>query len=336
METKDRAMKVSIIIPTYNVEQYILECLESVANQTYSGDMECIIVDDCGTDKSIAVADEFISSYQGAIDFKIIHRENNGGLSAARNSGTRVATGDYIYYLDSDDYIKPYCIGNLVSIAMKNPKAEVIQAGIIQSDSRITFNAENAVFPDVDTDYQSIISNMLYQRKLPVSAWNKLIRRDFLLKNNISFTEGVIFEDVDFEFRMAKHISCWALCRSNTYIYRVNREGSILYNNKFVNEKTHDARMKIFSRCVEDINDRNIDVFTRAIFGYFQIFLIDTPTGSKEYLDVKGLYNALIKKSKCDMKFLLILYQLFPNILLSKRKFRNCYNWFFSHFMKWS
>lgn len=329
-------MKVSIVIPTYNVEKYILECLESVAQQTYSGEMECIIVDDCGTDKSIAVAEDFISHYQGKIDFKIIHREQNGGLSAARNSGTSVATGDYVYYLDSDDYIKSDCIDSLVQVAMRFPKAEVIQAGIVQSDSRIAFNAETAVFPDIDTDYQSIISNMLYQGRLPVSAWSKLIRRDFLVRNNIIFTEGIIYEDVDFEFRMAKYISCWALCRSNTYIYRVNREGSILHSNKFVNEKTHDARMKIISRCMEDINDRNIDVFARAVFGYLQIFLIDTPIGSKEYCDIKRLYNALIKKSKYDMKLLLILYRLFPNILLSKSKFRDYFNRLFPLVLRWS
>ena len=329
-------MKISIIIPTYNVEKYIWECLESVARQTYRGEMECLIVDDCGTDKSIAVAEDFISHYQGKIDFKIIHREQNGGLSAARNSGTRVATGDYVYYLDSDDYIKSDCIDSLVQVAMRFPKAEVIQAGIIQSDSRIAFNAETAAFPDIDTDYQSIISNMLYQRKLPVSACNKLIRRDFLEKNNIIFTEGIIYEDVDFEFRMAKYISCWALCRSNSYVYRVNREGSILYSNKFVCGKTHDARMKIFSRCMEDINDRNIDVFARAIFGYLQLFLIDTPIGSKEYRDVKRLYSTLIKKSKYGMKLLLILYQLFPSILLSKSKFRDYFNRLFPLVLRWS
>ena len=319
-------MKVSIIIPTYNVEKYIRECLESVARQTYRGEMECLIVDDCGTDKSIAVAEDFISHYQRKIDFKIIRREQNGGLSAARNTGTSAATGDYIYYLDSDDYIKPDCIDSLVKVAMKFPEAEVIQAGILRSDSGICFNAESATYPDVVTDYQTIISNMLYQGRLPVSAWSKLIRRNFLVKNNIIFTEGIIYEDVDFEFRIAKHISCWALCRSNSYVYRINREGSITNIDNSVNGRTHASRMKIFHRCLGDIDKRNVYVFTRAVFLYIQIFLIDTPRKTEMYRDVKKLYFELQKNSRFYMSFVMRLYDCFPDEVKSKAQFKNFFN----------
>ena len=321
-------MKISIVIPTYNVEKYIRECLESVAYQTYTGDMECIIVDDCGTDKSIAIAEDFILHFQGKVDFKIIHREQNGGLSAARNSGTRVASGDYIYYLDSDDYIKPDCIDSLVKVAMRFPQAEVIQAGNMRSDSRISFNAETAAYPDVITDYQTIIRNILYQERLPVTAWNKLIRRDFLVKNNINFIEGIIYEDVDFEFRLAKYISCWALSRSNSYIYRINREGSITNVDNSANGRTHDSRMKTFHRCLDDIDERNVNVFTRAIFLYLQLFLIDTPRKTDKYRDVRKLYCALQKKSRFDMRFLMRLYDCFPDKVKSKTQFKNLFNKF--------
>ena len=80
-------MKVSIVIPVYNVEAYIIECLESVARQTYRGEMECLIVDDCGADESIALAEDFIRSYQGDIHFQILHHDHNRGLAAARNTG---------------------------------------------------------------------------------------------------------------------------------------------------------------------------------------------------------------------------------------------------------
>ena len=83
--------RVSVIIPVYNVEVYIGECLTSVANQTVGGDIECIIVDDKGTDRSINIAEQFIESNKGntKVDFKIIYRESNGGLSAARNTGIK-------------------------------------------------------------------------------------------------------------------------------------------------------------------------------------------------------------------------------------------------------
>ena len=95
-------MKVSIIIPIYNVAPYIKRCLQSVADQTYK-DIECILIDDCGSDNSINLAKEFIYDYKGNILFTILHHEENKGLSAARNTGLRYAKGEYVYFLDSDD-----------------------------------------------------------------------------------------------------------------------------------------------------------------------------------------------------------------------------------------
>ena len=77
--------KISIIIPIYNVEEYIEECLQSVMRQTYKGEIECILVDDCGKDNSIAIAEQLIADYTGSIAFRILHHEHNRGLSAARN-----------------------------------------------------------------------------------------------------------------------------------------------------------------------------------------------------------------------------------------------------------
>ena len=101
--------KISIIIPIYNVEPYIEDCLQSVMRQTYRGMMECILVDDCGTDNSMKVAEQLIKIYNGPIDFKVLHHEHNRGLSAARNTGIDAACGDYVYFLDSDDWISDDC-----------------------------------------------------------------------------------------------------------------------------------------------------------------------------------------------------------------------------------
>ena len=90
-------MRLSIIIPVYNVEPYIEDCLRSVMRQTYQGAMECLIVDDCGTDDSMAIAERTIATYEGPIVFQVLHHERNRGLSAARNTGTLAAKGDYLY-----------------------------------------------------------------------------------------------------------------------------------------------------------------------------------------------------------------------------------------------
>ena len=90
-------MDISIIIPVFNIAPYIGDCLESVMLQTYTGEMECIIVDDCGIDESIAIAKQMIAKYQGQIEFKIIPHAYNRGLSAARNTGIMHSKGDFIF-----------------------------------------------------------------------------------------------------------------------------------------------------------------------------------------------------------------------------------------------
>lgn len=119
-------MKVSIIVPVYNAEPYILRCFDSMKNQTYTN-IECIFVDDCSTDKSREIIKQQIAAYSGPITFKIIGNEENRGASTARNNGTYIATGDYIYYLDSDDEITENCIETLVNVAKKYPNAEIVQ-----------------------------------------------------------------------------------------------------------------------------------------------------------------------------------------------------------------
>ena len=106
-------MKISIVIPVYNVAPYIEDCLQSVMNQTWQGDLECILVDDCGTDDSMQLIEQRLQTYVGKIDFRIIHHQQNRGLSAARNSGIDAVTGDYVYFLDSDDEITSDCIERL-------------------------------------------------------------------------------------------------------------------------------------------------------------------------------------------------------------------------------
>lgn len=146
-------MKISIIIPVYNVAQYIEECLNSVIAQTYMGDMECLIVDDCGTDDSIAIAKRIIQDYQGNIKFQILYHEHNRGLSAARNTGIEASTGDYLYFLDSDDSIIPECLELMVEILEKYPKAEIVQAGAIVSEKEYKWlEIEEKDLPEYSND----------------------------------------------------------------------------------------------------------------------------------------------------------------------------------------
>ena len=102
-------IKVSIIVPVYNVEKYINRCFESIINQRYTN-IECIFVDDCSPDNCFEILNQRIAEYSGEIEFRIIRHIQNKGLSEARNSGTYQSSGEYVYYLDSDDEITQDCI----------------------------------------------------------------------------------------------------------------------------------------------------------------------------------------------------------------------------------
>ena len=284
-------MDVSIIIPTYNVASYIIECLESVASQTYRGSLECIVVDDCGTDDSIALADNFIQHYSGKIDFRILHREKNGGLSAARNTGLNEAKGEFVYFLDSDDYITPDCIESLVEVAKHFPKVEIVQGGIVNTKGTIIYDSTRFKTPQLLEDRKDIYSKLVFG-ELPVSSWNKLIRRDFLKENSIDFYEGVIHEDVDFLYKIAAKVTSFALCPVNTYIYRTQREGSILSTTN--DDRSTQSRILVYNACLDKKLEKPFQkLLTRSVFLRL-IFIIHTAKMSKE---VKKKFRELCRRN---------------------------------------
>ena len=119
---------ISIIVPIYNVEEFIVECLQSVVAQTYR-DYELILVDDCGTDGSMSVAARFASHPTLEGKMRILRHDRNRGLSAARNTGTAAAKGKYILFLDSDDILAPDCLQLLVEKA-ESTDAEMVVGNI--------------------------------------------------------------------------------------------------------------------------------------------------------------------------------------------------------------
>lgn len=219
-------MKISIIIPVYNVETYIEECLQSVMSQTYTGAMECILVDDCGQDCSMEIARQLIDRYDGPIEFRIERHQHNRGLSAARNTGMDLVTGDYIYFIDSDDSILPETIQLFVDVLSKYPEAEMIQGGAICDNIWLDIETKN--LPEYSEDFTWIKRTMLRRAIIPVTSWNKMLNRRLIESNNIRFKEGLIHEDEVFNFVLAKYLNKIAFVKKNLYIYRTNRDNSIM------------------------------------------------------------------------------------------------------------
>lgn len=233
--------KVTIVIPLYQVENYIEPCLRSVANQTYTGTIECVIVDDCGTDTSCQIVEKFISEYKGNIDFILLHHDHNRGLSAARNTGMDHASGEYIYFLDSDDEITPDCIEKLVK-PLENYRYDFVIA-----DFSIIGDRQVTTYLKARGEYKTGIKEAYYRKEWNVTAWNKLCNIDFLRRNNLRFKEGIIHEDILWSFYLANFAKSMYALEDKTYIYNT-RESSIMGAMKITRSK--DSKILIYS----DIN----------------------------------------------------------------------------------
>ena len=201
--------KVSIIIPVYNVEKYLEECVQSVLSQTY-GNYEIILVDDGSTDKSGAICD----SYANQDNVKIIHKEN-GGLSSARNTGIAMAEGNLLFFVDTDDYISEDALeimtgmytntGADIVVAQYSPKAE---------DLSHRKQAVPAVF-----DSQKALKWLLQERISP-SASAKLYKAEMF--DDIRFPEGMIYEDYATIPRIIGKARTVAVTDNCVYYYREN------------------------------------------------------------------------------------------------------------------
>lgn len=253
---------VSIIIPVYNVEAYIEECLHSVSNQTIPELLECLVVDDCGCDNSADIAKRYIESYTGKVKFQLVKREKNGGLSAARNSGLRKATGKYVYFLDSDDYIKPGAMETLLRLVNIYGDVDLIPALYITEGNRDMSQFNKHSFPEFSDNQYLIKRSLLDYDCIPVTAANRLIRRELLIENNLWFKEGIIHEDNYWTFFLAKFVKKMAFCSEKIYYYRTT-PGSI--TNKINKEK----EIAAFSTMINDFShhiDNFIKVFKRNIY----------------------------------------------------------------------
>ncbi len=213
-------MTISIILPLYNVERYITRCLRSITSQSYSGDVECIIVDDSSEDSSLMLTAEIVNSYRGAIEFRFIYHSHNRGLSAARNSGIAAAKGDYILFVDSDDEIPPHSIENLANLVERYPKVDIVKGCTIKiTDSQREEFSPPYTFGEFSDDKEWIYNAHFSTSKILYTVWNTLIRRGLISDNELLFKEGVIHEDILWSISSAPYIGSIAFCKSPTYYY---------------------------------------------------------------------------------------------------------------------
>ena len=302
---------VSIIIPVFNVREYVTECLASIAAQTLTQGVECLLVDDCGTDDSMVLVEDFLSLYGGDIRFRIIRHEHNKGLSAARNTGIENAGGKYVLFVDSDDAITPDALQHFMEMAGKHPEAEMIVAGAKTNWKGFekAFTMEKP-FPDYANNPAWIARTILMRggkHGIPVTAWNRFVRRDFLLHHGLFFREGVLHEDELWNFMLAQKLSCIAFCKHDTYFYRI-RPKSIMTGFGSRDEQAI-ACLPVWREMLEHFTPALEKEQTHSLW----LSVNDaSPDCRDPYVrkEVRGLLWKLVKKGCWPTSFLIFLYLL--------------------------
>ena len=232
---------ISVIIPVYNVEKYLAECVNSVLAQTYT-DWEIILVDDGATDSSGAICDEYAAKDPRIL---VIHREN-GGLSAARNTGLKAARGEYVYFLDSDDYIEPHSLEQLADTARRERADVVFFDGYVffdecEDDDSVSRYIRKDTYPRQNG--RKILLQLLENGEYRTAVPLMIFRKDYLLENNLWFLEGVIHEDELFTFLVFNADGQVAHCHEQLYARRI-RPASIMTASGAL--RRYDSMLRIY------------------------------------------------------------------------------------------
>ena len=218
-------ISLSIVVPIYNVEKYLPKCLDSLLNQDIPlHEYEIILVDDGSTDGSGGIADQYSAIHP---NIKVIHQSNRG-LSAARNAGIKIACGEYIQFVDSDDYLEPNVLKSLVE-KIDGDRLDVLRFDYQNvNDNYEVFqpNKDYKPFVDLRDEICNGISFLNERLGYACYAWQFIIRRSLLVDKNLIFKEGVYFEDTEWTPRMLSQASRVTSIDTIVYNYLL-RQGSI-------------------------------------------------------------------------------------------------------------
>ena len=281
----------SIIVPIYNVERYLEQCIESVLAQDYQN-YELILVDDGSPDNSIDICTKYAKQYSNIV---FIHKIN-GGLSDARNAGIKLARGEYLMFLDSDDYWEGTTI------------LSDLEKIITENNPDVIFNYLKSVYPDkilnhyinrdkligsFPEDFQDLYQNGIYLG----FAWTKIIKKEIILKNNLLFIKGRNFEDIPWSFSLVNHIKDYAIYQNCFYMYRRERKGSI---SSVVTAKNQISLFQNLSDVITEIENMKLNN--------------ELLPGLKKYVDdiygyVMKCYNLLSEDEKIDFLSLKLKYE---------------------------
>ena len=275
--------KISVIIPVFNTGKYIAQCLDSLIKQTYK-ELEIICIDDGSNDNSA----DIISKYAQK-DNRIITNsfDINKGVSAARNYGLSIASGDYIFFLDSDDWIDEDYLETMLKTMDKTKADIVINRNFIsyQNDTYYPYNFQKG---QLDIQDDTFIDPQIQAHNVFCGPCGKIYRHNLIKENNLKFPDGHIFEDMFFHYAIFAYAKNLYFYCGSKYFYR-NTENSITSNIKYDSDKI----IKIFELIYDfynerDLLDKNIKIYYTMPF--FNIQNEETYMAFKNYFTKAGNY----------------------------------------------
>lgn len=310
---------ISIIIPVYQVEKYLSECIESIIRQTYKN-IEIILVDDGSTDSSGCICDNFA---QTDSRIKVIHKKNEG-VSKARNIGIKNASGNYICFIDSDDYVKKDYIKRLYELCIEN-NSDISICGVINIENGQVKTKSKAI----NTVYSSeeAIKGIFDEKYFCCVMWGKMFKK--ILFKSYNFCENIaVAEDLQIIYKIFDEASSIAInTKECLYYYRV-REGSA-QNSKF--NKNHEKELEILEEAIIYLRDNHKEILGSVVKKYINVsyrlikksiidgkynkqFAVKVKNGIKKY--IKELN---IKDLKTHIKIYILLYGQWAIRILEKK-----------------
>lgn len=236
---------VSIIIPVYNVEKYLKKCIDSILNQTYQK-LEIILIDDGSTDKSALICD----LYERADSRIIVKHTSNMGQSAARNIGLRLATGDFIGFVDADDYLEKKYYENLVrGMNLKSNVSVVCESNMIKEEFEV-LNQEQAISRVMGGDLETVV-------------WNKLFKKEVI--QDTFFPEGQVHEEIEFNRQYLMNLKCMVVVKGDGYKYTTSRNGNT--KSRFESSRLNSYQQIIFF--INELSNKKMKMAKRnvSLFG---------------------------------------------------------------------
>ena len=294
-------MKVSFILPIYNVEKYLSECVESILVQTYS-DFEILLVDDGSPDNCPALCDEWARKDDR---IKALHKPN-GGLSDARNYGLEHAQGDYVVFVDSDDFwVNKDCLENLMNVVDVHPECDFIgfNCSYYYSDTK-TFKKWVAYDESLSkpTDKDTVLCSLVASGTFPMSACLKIIKRKSLSEINLHFIKGLLSEDIPWFINLLEGAKKCMFINDYIYAYRQGVVGSI--SNSF-SIRNFNSILRIIDNELQKLEGRTFNEKTKDYIKSFLAYELCICLGGLGQLEksVRNEYYEKLKPYKWLLKY---------------------------------